>query len=514
MNCGLVAIVIATVICSSLASTDVIVRFKISLDAMESFEGQPRHHIRAALGNHATNAQIRAISLVENYSLDYQSFWLDNSLAVTQAPPALIEALEALEEVASVTEDAQVYLPSMNNRNSQDEKSRDVAGKASCLADDTICFQGSPFVCCSGTCSDTTPGRCVQSDSTAEHTPANEEEAATKPQGNINTLNTGKLWDAGFTGQGVVVATIDSGVRWTHEALRSNYRGFQANPNKVDHDYSMWTVNSTVVTPDNVDIYGHGTHVTGTLAGAGSTHIGMAPNATWIHARAFNWLGATSQSTLIAAAQWVLCPTKFDHTSEDCSKGAHVISCSFGGNSSLTWLNPSVKAMRAAGAVPVFASGNVNAFKCGSVMEPGGSDDAIAVGGVNSGVLYPSSGKGPGLDGKTIKPDFVAPSFGIRSSISAADSGHDAYSRLTGTSMATPHVAGALALLMSTGKAGSNSSSLVEALRDTGVQNQRKPIFAASKCGGTPYNTYPNNIYGWGLPDVCAAAKKIGVQCS
>ena len=112
-----------------------------------------------------------------------------------------------------MTEDAQVYLPSMNNRNSQDEKSRDVAGKASCLADDTICFQGSPFVCCSGTCSDTTPGRCVQSDSTAEHTPANEEEAATKPQGNINTLNTGKLWDAGFTGQGVVVATIDSGVR-------------------------------------------------------------------------------------------------------------------------------------------------------------------------------------------------------------------------------------------------------------------------------------------------------------
>ena len=101
MNCGLVAIVIATVICSSLASTDVIVRFKISLDAMESFEGQPRHHIRAALGNHATNAQIRAISLVENYSLDYQSFWLDNSLAVTQAPPALIEALEALEEVCS-----------------------------------------------------------------------------------------------------------------------------------------------------------------------------------------------------------------------------------------------------------------------------------------------------------------------------------------------------------------------------------------------------------------------------
>merc|ERR1711934_1322445 len=110
------------------------------------------------------------------------------------------------------------------------------------------------------------------------------------------------------------------------------------------------------------------------------------------------------------------------------------------------------------------------------------------MGGVNSGMLYPSSGKGPGLDRKTIKPDFVAPSFGIRSALSAADSGRDAYTRLTGTSMATPHVAGAIALLLST---GANKTDPLLSLRATANQKQKKPIFAANKCGGIPYNTYP-----------------------
>eukprot|EP00966_Prymnesium_polylepis_P222074 5138259-Prymnesium_polylepis.1 len=139
----------------------------------------------------------------------------------------------------------------------------------------------------------------------------------------------------------------------------------------------------------------------------------------------------------------------------------------------MTWLNPAVKAFRAAKVLPVFASGNVNAFQCGSVLEPAGCDDAIAVGGVNDGLLYPSSGKGPGLDGKTIKPDFVAPSFAIKSALSASDS---SYTRLTGTSMSTPHVAGALALLLSPGIPG----DAIAALRATAKQNQKHPALAPS----------------------------------
>ena len=59
------------------------------------------------------------------------------------------------------------------------------------------------------------------------------------------------------------------------------------------------------------------------------------------------WDGSASQSDLIAAAQWVLCPTKYDHSAPDCTRGAHVVSCSFGGNASMTWLNPAVKATHA-----------------------------------------------------------------------------------------------------------------------------------------------------------------------
>ena len=168
--------------------------------------------------------------------------------------------------------------------------------------------------------------------------------------------------------------------------------------------------------------------------------------------------------------------------------------------------------------LPVFASGNVNAFKCGSVLEPAGFNASIAVGGANSGTLYPSSGKGPGLDGRTVKPDFVAPSMGINSALSAADSGRDAYTRLTGTSMATPHVAGALALLLSATSGRVDSAlpadaELVDALKSTANQKLKKPFLAASNCGGTSWDRFPNNMYGWGVPDVCAATAHLGKAC-
>jgi len=335
-----------------------------------------------------------------------------------------------------------------------------------------------------------------------------------QPQGNIAALDTGAMWNAGHKGKGIVVATIDSGVRWTHEAVKSNYRGLQ-HGGPVNHDYSFWDGTSasptdpSKLTPDNADIFGHGSHTMGTLAGSGPKHIGMAPEATWIHARAFNWDGASTKSGLLLAAEWVLCPTKYDGTGKNCSKGAHVVSCSFGGNSSMTWMNPAVKAMRSAGVLPVFAAGNVNAFKCGSVLESAGYSEAIAVGGANDGVYYQASGKGPGLDGKTIKPDFVAPARSIVSICSGADSGNSAYMRLTGTSMATPHVAGALALLLN---AGLKPEDALKSLKDTAKQSFKEPILSKTSCGGTPWNVFPNNIFGWGLPDVCAAAKCSGTE--
>ena len=87
---------------------------------------------------------------------------------------------------------------------------------------------------------------------------------------------------AGFTGVGVTVCSVDTGVRWTHEALEGTYRGDVEN-----HDYNWFGPGSSNYPVEPTDGNGHGTHVTGTMAGDGpGPIIGMAPGAQWIAARA------------------------------------------------------------------------------------------------------------------------------------------------------------------------------------------------------------------------------------
>ncbi|KAL4166702.1 hypothetical protein KRP22_013955 [Phytophthora ramorum] len=367
------------------------------------------------------------------------------------------------------------------------------------------------------------------------------EEQEEKPQNNIKLLHAPQLWAKGAKGKNVVVASIDSGVRYTHEALRENFRGTKKD-GKVEFDYSFWFTPRTDMskeTPDTADEVGHGTHTMGSAVGGKG--VGVAPEATWITARAFDIWGAANKSDFLLAAQWVLCPTKMDGTGADCSRGADVVTNSFGVDRSTpaypqwTWLSKVIDTWRAAGVYPVFASGNTNGFLCGSVYYPGSHEDTIAVGAMIGGSsLWGASGKGPCLEEGVsrglanvqtstsskyiIKPDFVAPGVGIRSAMSVKDS---AYTRLTGTSMATPHVAGAIALLLSLYNSSEESSlakppsyeKVLNSLTETTTRKLHKPFLVPSECGNTTYQEYPNNIYGWGMVNVCLAAKHLGFAC-
>ncbi|KAJ0409624.1 hypothetical protein P43SY_008496 [Pythium insidiosum] len=365
-----------------------------------------------------------------------------------------------------------------------------------------------------------------------QHIDSNVSEAS--PQRNVRLLRAPKLWSVGIRGDGITIASIDSGVRYTHDALYGSFRGRRshgvvheaARDRHVSFDYSFWFPPGTDLnkeTPDTADPVGHGTHTIGTALGAGG--IGIAPGATWIAARAFDLHGAVTQSDFLLATQWVICPTKVDGSGKNCSLGADVVTGSFGVDrhdadtlKAWSWLTHVLQVWRQAGTTAVFAAGNTNGFLCGSVFYPASREESVAVGALVGGsTLWGASGKGPSVEdveggSRTIlKPDFVAPGVAIRSALSTAD---NAFTRLTGTSMATPHVAGAVALLLSAQHKGRHATAdVLGALRNTTKRELSKPFLVPSQCGGTSYKQYPNNIYGFGLPDVCSAAHELGVAC-
>merc|ERR1712232_1447820 len=94
---------------------------------------------------------------------------------------------------------------------------------------------------------------------------------------NVAIIGADDAWDMGYDGSGIVVGNIDTGVRYTHEALRDNYRGASSG-----HDYNWFDPNGN---PEPFDNNGHGTHTMGTIAGSTASGVGVAPGSTWIAAK-------------------------------------------------------------------------------------------------------------------------------------------------------------------------------------------------------------------------------------
>jgi subtilisin family serine protease len=300
--------------------------------------------------------------------------------------------------------------------------------------------------------------------------------AQAAPEPNLAAINAPAVWALGDFGQGVVVANMDSGVDITHPDLAATWRG---GSNSWYDPYGQHPTTPT-------DMTGHGTATMGVMVGgdAGGTSIGVAPQAQWIAVKIFNDAGSGTATAIHLGFQWLLDPDGNPATDD----GPQIVnnSWSFGTPGCNLEFQLDLQALRAAGIVPVFAAGNYGPSSSTSVS-PANYPEAFAVGAVNNtGGILGTSSRGPSTCGQsaTIYPKVSAPGVNIVSSDLFGF-----YSTTSGTSMAAPHVAGVLALLL-------NAYPQLDAAQ------QEAALLNSAKDLGT---TGPDNTYGYGRIDVLAA---------
>jgi subtilisin family serine protease len=326
----------------------------------------------------------------------------------------------------------------------------------------------------------------------------------------IQYVHAPEVWALGFTGQGIVVASADTGVRWTHNALKPHYRGWDGQ--NADHDYNWHdSIHDSVSNPcgndstQPCDDVGHGSHTTGTMTGddGAGNQIGMAPGAKWIGCRNMDQ-GSGTPARYIECMQWFLAPTRIDGSNPDPTKAPDITNnsweCPPSEGCSADTLQAAVEAQAAAGIMMCSAAQN-SGPNCSTVQNPPGIYEATyTVGALNTGTdtIASFSSRGPvTADGSNrIKPDITAPGNRTRSCTNASDS---SYASFSGTSIATPLIAGAMALLWS---AHPELQNQIDASRT--AMNNAAHFISSTQCGDAGP---PNNVYGWGRVDILAAVQ-------
>ena len=329
----------------------------------------------------------------------------------------------------------------------------------------------------------------------------------------VQRVNAPQVWALGYTGQGIVVANLDTGVRWDHDALKPNYRGW--NGVTVTHDYNWFDAapDSGPPSPVPQDLNGHGTHTTGTSVGddGAGNQIGVAPGAQWIACRNMaGYAGIGSVARYVACFQFALAPTDVNGNSPNPALSADITSNSWAcdpnygevGCEVPTALITATQALRDAGIMVIAAAGN-SGNACSTVnLAPATLDQAFTIGATNSGdVIAGFSSRGPSTLTGRLKPDLVAPGVSVRSALAGSV---NSYGWLNGTSMATPHVAGVAALIWSAAPDLRGEVDLTEDL----LRRTARPLTTTTQtCGSVPGTDVPNNTYGYGLVDALAAVK-------
>jgi serine protease AprX len=417
------------------------------------------------LTEHATRTQANLRAELEARGVAYQSFWAAN-LIVAEADRALIEILAARDDVARIDSNKEarwIEPPEVSNAS----------------------------------------------------TAANGPKAPTTIEWGVQNVNAPALWAMGFTGQGMVIGDQDTGQRWTHDALKPKYRGW--NGTTADHNYNWHdAIHDSVNNPCGndspfpCDDTGHGTHTAGTTVGddGGGNQIGVAPGAKWIACRNMDG-GEGTPARYTECFQFMMAPTDLAGNNADPTLRAHVLNNSWTcpsseGCTTRTELESIINNTEASGIFVVAAAGNAGP-NCSTVQDPPAIYNAsFSVGAYDiNNQLASFSSRGPSTyyTPNLLKPNLSAPGVTVRSSYLSTDS---AYIDLQGTSMASPHVAGAVALLWSARPELVRDIAATKAL----LQNTANPSVTVNPpefCGATLSTEIPNNSFGYGRVDVLAA---------
>jgi len=323
---------------------------------------------------------------------------------------------------------------------------------------------------------------------------------------NVSIVNAPEVWDLGYRGEGVIVGVIDSGVNYNHLDLINR---MWVHPEYPYHGYDF--ANDLFDTMDN---NGHGTHCAGTVAGDGTagSETGVAPESTIMALKAFYDTGYTQEQFVWNAIQFGI------------ENGVDVFSMSFGWVISWSSYNEAWRSVMentlAAGVVAAVAAGNQgnqqsffpapdNIITPGNCPPPWLNPDQTEIGGVSAVIsvgattaddsiagfssvgpvtwqnfpAYNDYPHNPGMG--LIRPDVVAAGDNVKS---LSHNNNQGYTFMSGTSMATPAVAGAIALLLS--MSPDLTPELISELLETSAVNPQ---------------TTKNNTYGAGRIDVLEA---------
>ncbi|CAG7720107.1 unnamed protein product [Allacma fusca] len=285
----------------------------------------------------------------------------------------------------------------------------------------------------------------------------------------LETIKVPEVWSQGYYGQGINVGIIDFGIDVNHDVIRDSFIG--------TNNYGWFDPTNDTGLPN--DHHGHGTHCLGTIVGHNG--IGVAPGSRWMACEVTkDYSMEMFHTSAVACLQHFYCPG---------DESGRNRNCSIAPRGSSRKLYDAALPFKYSDTFLIFATGNFGPF-CTTTALPQAIADIFSVGSTNYlGEVHWSSSGGPGING-SIKPAVVAPGIEVLSSCL-----NNTYCIKSGTSMASPHVAGIFALLLS-----KNPNLKNEEMWDVLI-NSTEPVTPTNKkeqCEKPPTSQYPNNRAGYG----------------